>query len=507
VGEIVGGPYSQKTAPVAADVVPIIDSEDLTYGADGTNKWATFASLLAAIGALALPSGGTYPSSVTEFLRGDGAWAVPPGTGGGGTSYNTVSLNDHGADRTGATFSDTAMASAISALTSLGGGVITCEAGTYKFANSYTTYFGVGYGIATGNANESVIFKYTGTGTFIYSGDPSFNTSNTSPLVSVCGPMTGFTVDGTSAGSASVLFQCGDQNSINVNIGVQNQTGATSVGAYIAPKVGWINYGSIVISSDNCLDPVVFDGGIVGSVALGGINYTFYQTANQNQNGIVVKRSCQVVGGTWNLFGEYLGGSGTNTGAVISIDSTSQIINFSEFNVNAESNTGAGNVGHVTVALATGGAFFSNFGNLVFRNPFSCTFQVSTGLSASQYFTFFGFVICQTSGDFLGNPYAGVGTVGWASITKGASLEQLGVVDSSYFYVFTGSVYNFSPTTGANTRGMYGSAPTYAQKITLFITQPTGGATVTLTAGYVDVVELRYNGTSWAVASTSLHVH
>jgi hypothetical protein len=38
------------------------------------------------VGALAEPSGGSYPGGTTEFLRADGNWEVPPGTGSGAVS-------------------------------------------------------------------------------------------------------------------------------------------------------------------------------------------------------------------------------------------------------------------------------------------------------------------------------------------------------------------------------------------------------------------------------------
>jgi len=46
----------------------------------------------AEVGALALPSGGTYPGGTTEFLRGDGSWSVPPGSGGGSGTVTSVAV-------------------------------------------------------------------------------------------------------------------------------------------------------------------------------------------------------------------------------------------------------------------------------------------------------------------------------------------------------------------------------------------------------------------------------
>ena len=449
-------------------------------------------------------------------------------TSGGMAAFtqSPFNLTNYGADPTGVSSSDTALAAIMTAMGS-NPGTVTCSIpGTYKFANAYS--FGPGQGISTGFPNLSVVFHYTGNATFIFSGDPAFNASNTSPLASVCGPMTGFTIDGTSAGASAVLFQYGDQNLVNINIGVQNATGASAIGALLKPKIGWINYGSVIISSANCTQHAVFDGsGVGGGTAIGGVDFKFYQTANQNQNGIVLRSTFQLQGGTFELFGEYLGGSGTNTGSVFSIgaDSTScSILNFTEFNVNAESNTGAGNVGHVSVAIGSNGAFLGCIGQMQFRNPFSASFQVSTGTNTNlTSFSFFGFVYAQTSGDVLGNPYSGVGTIGWATTARGGQLEAIGIVDSSSFYPSSGSVFNLTLAANANTRTIYGSAPAYAQKITLFLTAATS-STLTITgvlttsgsgligptstvAGRLDIVELRWNGTSWAQSSVTLNVH
>lgn len=436
---------------------------------------------------------------------------------------DAISLNSLGADPTGTVFSDGAMAAALASL-GTGAGIITASPGTYKFANSYT--FGVGQGIATGQAKTAVLFKYTGSGTFIHSFDAAFNTSVTSPLASVCGPQTGYTIDGSGAGAGAKAFKLGDQNQPDVDIGIQAFNGAASIGGWIASVIGWINYGSVTISTNDCTNHIVFDGsGVGGGTALGGTDWAFTQTANPNQNGVVVEGVCSVIGRKFSLFGEYLGAVAANTGSVFSIGAAdaSSLSNFSSFDVNAECNTGAGNVGPVTVALGPTASFYANSGQLVFRNQGSGAFQASTGIQSNLSFSFFGFVRSQAAGDYLGDPFSGVGTIGWASTTSGGALEKIGVSDGSNFYVSTGNVFNFTCSAGANTRAMFGSAPTFGQRITLFITAATSSTlTITgvltssgagligptsVTAGFVDVVELRYNGTSWAQVAVTLHVH
>jgi hypothetical protein len=74
MGKLVEG-YSQKTQPVAADVVPIIDSENLTMGADGSNSWATIGSIpgvLLATHYYAPSSQVTYNANTTTLTIMDG---------------------------------------------------------------------------------------------------------------------------------------------------------------------------------------------------------------------------------------------------------------------------------------------------------------------------------------------------------------------------------------------------------------------------------------------------
>ena len=416
---------------------------------------------------------------------------------------------------------ETAFAAALTALGSTPGTLTITVPGTYTYTSPKV--FGAGQGLVT---VPGVVLAYTGSGVAMHSFDAAFDINNTSPLVSIGGQFSGFIIDMSGAAAGSKGFQIGDQNHPNVQIGVRGANGAGSIGGWIASTIGWINYGSIEINTNDCTNHIVFDGSAVGGgTALGGVSWSFTQTANPNQNGIVAKGLCQVVGGKFSLFGEYLGALTTNTGSVFLIGAAdaSGFTNFSSFNVNAECNTGAGNVGPVTIALGSTAFFYANLGQLIFRNQGSGAFQASTGLSTTLSWGFKGFVRSQASGDYLGDPYAAVGVLGWAGTLRGADLEQIGVVDGSNFYVSSGSLFNLALSAGANTRAMFGSAPTYGQEITLFLTAgaastltitgvltPSGAGLIgptSATAGFVDVVKLTWNGTNWAQASVTLHEH
>lgn len=422
-----------------------------------------------------------------------------------------------GADPTGSAFSDAAMAAALSALGS-GPGVITVPPGTYKFANSYQ--FGPGQGIA-GAGTLAVIFSYTGSGVFITSHDPGFSTSLTTPLASVGGPMTGFTIDGTSAGAAAVGLRVGDQNLPNVNVGIRNFTGATAIGCWLDSQVGWVNYGSITVATENCTSHVVFDN-TGGLATFGGTDFFFTQTAQPNQKGVVVKGACQPTAGNFQLYGGYNGGT-ANTGRVLSIGedgSNAGFRNMSSFIVNAEANGGAGTVGPVTVALATAGYFMQNTGQLVFRN-FGGNFQASSGLLTYR-FSFTGWIQSDTADSVLGNP----GVNGYGLVTNGGSLWTFGTTDATHVYLGTGDFFQTVLASGANTVAITNTGSGRPLRVTWHVIQPASGAAGTLTVtgaktpggagvltlsatnGQTDVVEIwSLDGTNFFAAVKGLNFH
>lgn len=424
---------------------------------------------------------------------------------------NSVLLQ--GADPTGASFSDTALAAAKTALGSGPGNIVIATPGTYKFANSYT--FGPSQGLVSmaGSGNLAVILSYTGNSVFIHTYDSAFNTSNTSPLPSPGGTFTGFTIDGTSAGSAAKAFQLGDQNLPNVNIGVRNFTGATAIGGWLCNQVGWTNYGSIVISTENCTNHVVFDNAGTGGATFGGTDFVFNQTVQPNQKGIIVQNACQPTGGNFQLYGGYLGGT-TNSGRVLSIGedgSNAGFRNMSSFVVNVEADSSSGTVGPVTIALGGSAYFMQNSGQLTFRN-FSANFQASTGLAAYR-FSFTGWIQSDTTDSVLGNP----GTNGYGLVTQGGSLWTFGPTDATHIYLGGGDFFQTTLASGANTVAVASAGSGRPWRIIWHVIQPASGAAGTLTLtgakttagsgaltlsavnGETDVVEV------WSLSGTTIY--
>jgi hypothetical protein len=389
-------------------------------------------------------------------------------------TINAFSLNAYGADPTGAAFSDTAMTAAIAAA-SASGGIITVKPGVYKLAGSYHAS-GLNYGIATWQANTAVVFNYTGNGVLFRSYDPAFNTSDTNPLLSNCGPMTGFTIDGTSAGASAKGLQVGDQNSPNINIGVQNFTGATAIGLWAANTVGWMNQGYIVSEITNCTNELVIDAVGGGSVSYGNVNWNTVVKANANQNAVVLQNGANAIGGTWQLGGEFIAGT-SNTGYAlkIGIDGTSAgIRNMAIYNTVVECAAGAGTVGPVTVGLGASAFHMQNTGQLVFRNQ-GGNFQASTG-TATYRFTHTGYA--EAVGDTaIGNPAVN----GVAVSTLGSSLWQQGATDATHIYNGTGDYFATTLANGANTVAIANAVTGREQRLVWYVTQPASGAAGTLT--------------------------
>ena len=390
---------------------------------------------------------------------------------------NQIYINDYGADPTGVSFSDTALAAAQSYLGSAAGTILLQQGGTYKFNNAYT--FGPGQGLVCPGNSGSCLLYYYGSSVFIHAYDPSFNTSSISPLVSVGGIFSGFTIDGTHAGSAAKGFQIGDLNSPIVNIGIQNFSGATAVGAWLCSTVGWVDTGVISIATTNNTTHILFDNN-GGSASFGACNFSFVQDAQPNQDGVTFKNSCQAQGGTFALSGGYIGGI-SNTGSVLKLgaDSTNAGLRDVGVNIAVECDSGAGTVGPTSINRVSG-IMEACFGQLYFNNQ-SANFKTSVGTSFSYLFSFSGFIYCNTSGDGLGNP----GTNGFGNVVAGGSLWTLGSTDTGgtgkSIYNGTGDFFATTLANGANTFSLSTPIANRAQRIIWQVTQPSTGAAGTLT--------------------------
>jgi hypothetical protein len=200
---------------------------------------ATAAQSAAEAASLPLPSGGTYPGGTTEFLRADGGWDVPPGTGGGGavssvfgrTGAVTAAANDYGigllpflptinaalygvvAD--GSTDNTTALRAAVTAAlaTNLGTAIIDLPPGQVNYSGtiqcSSATGSSGGFGVYwRGHAGGTILFRTAAnTGlAFTGNGGPTGNPTAYGGLINVT--LDGDALAGTvvSTSSANRMF-------------------------------------------------------------------------------------------------------------------------------------------------------------------------------------------------------------------------------------------------------------------------------------------------------------
>jgi hypothetical protein len=469
-----------SAAILAGVLVPVVDVNDTSTppaGAGGSNKKMTIAQLLAQAGG--------------------------------------VSLNAYGADPTGANYSDTALAAAAAV-----GGNITALPGTYKFANSYTPQ--LNWGIDTGLPNTAVVFKYTGSGTFIHSQDPAFNIASLDQLASQCYPLKGFTIDGTSAGSAAVAIEIGDQNKPDVDIGISNFTGATAIGGWLNSAIGWMNYGRVALTTYNCTDHVVFDNAS-GLNVMGGIDFDFSPVQLPNQNVFVFKNGATVEEGSVfrALIGSAGGASNTGTVYVIGTDGNGGGLNNCEILSYAECDDQSGTVGPVSIARGSAAQLNASGGQMVWYNS-SAYFGAPTGLDpGSSGFSFSGFATSNISGDPIGNVPASTGLS-----VIGSSLWWPGYAGGGVVYNQAGDFFQTTLASGANTYALANLVAGRPQKILWHVQQPASGAAATLTItgakttagggavtlsatnGYVDVIEIwTPDGVTWYAAAVGLHFH
>jgi hypothetical protein len=111
-----------------------LDSDLTSIAALTTTSYGRSLLELANLGAIATGSPGS-----TTFLRGDGLWAVPAGSGGGSEMSDEVWIDDFGGVADGVTSNSAALTAAIAALDPNRGGTVRFNQGRYYFATGVTT--------------------------------------------------------------------------------------------------------------------------------------------------------------------------------------------------------------------------------------------------------------------------------------------------------------------------------------------------------------------------------
>ena len=478
-------------------------------------------SLLPAAVSAALPNPipaanlGSGTPSGSNFLRGDGTWAIPNGTGAGtatasapgliqldgdlsgsatsptvakisgvalpvspptgtgqtltssGTSTTawrpslTIKINDYGADPSGAAASDSAIAAAMTAL-GTSAGVLEFGPGTYKLSSPIGT-FGPGQGVVGAGAGSTLI-QFSGTGDCIRAYDPRAWGSGGPGHA---GTFRGFTIDGSAAGAGSSGIHYGDLDAGRLeDVTIQHFNGTGSIGLYLDDTVTWAERSVMdVIANDNTTGVLFDQHGPYGSFDYS--TYSFTISANANQNGVVLQNNVSLVGVSLTMRGNFQTGA-TNTGTALTLgtsSSDSASITCSRVDCQVETDGGTG-VGHKTIAISSAAQLSGN-GILNFTAGNGIGWQAGNAASRTA---FAGFINVDSNLGHMGF-WQGFRSVGPTTTTPGY-MSPTGTIYTSNIVMQQltagAQTITIDPTTQSSLSGQ-------AMVIDLLLQQPSSG--------------------------------
>jgi hypothetical protein len=419
-----------------------------------------------------------------------------------------IYVDSYGADPTGATFSDTAFANAITA----GGSafILVAGTGTYKLANSYV--FARNQGLI-GQGGTLTTFNYTGSGTLFSFYDATFSSS-----ASNAAPVGGFYVSGYTAGAGAIGVRWGNLNKARVNdlaIAGFNTTGGIGLSMKNDTSC-WSEQG--VWNSIELIDnssAVVFDTG-----SFDYSEYHFHIVANNNQHGVLLQNNAKIEGASdLTILGNFNGGT-SNTGVVLGIDKdgagtgTSRI-DAGRIVVSVECD-GATGTGHTSIKMGGGSASkLTGVGVLSFLDltiPFvgaNIGGSVQFGLAGTVIDNNLGKMTDSSAATFYGGTYRRQ-TGGFSSGSSVSFASNNMTIFTQYgdmrFLQLINGVVNISTLAGVSNVGKAG------KKLDLFVKQPSSGgagsltwtptvkwaggsSTLSATSNAVDLIELWWSPT------------
>src|SRR6185437_16003106 len=116
----------------------------------------------------------------------------------------------------------------------------------------------------------------------------------------------GVTIDGTSATAGSTGLHIGDLMNPQLDVIIQNFSGAGDIGLHLENTVSWTEEGDIRAALLNCTQHVVFEVS-AGYYSFGYGNYDFTIQAQALQDGVVLKNGAQPYNGTMRIRGNFFG--------------------------------------------------------------------------------------------------------------------------------------------------------------------------------------------------------
>lgn len=391
-------------------------------------------------------------------------------------------VNDYpGADPTGATLSDGAIAAAVAARGD-NPGTIVFGGGTYKYSvglvdGPYQSTIG-------GSGKQATILRYIGTGDALRVYDPrSAGSAAETVPGGTAGPgwggqSHGLIIDGSDAGPSACGLHIGDITGAEIDIAVINFPDADQRGVWFDNRVTWCEGTKIKARTENCKQAVDF-GVNGGATSFGYGQYDFFVIAYANQNGVHVGDDSLIynlTGSGLTIGGGFFNNSDddANTGIVLHLSDTATVDCHGSINV--ESNGEAGYPGHRTIVRDGGNIHFD--GNIDFRNG-PIPFSNGSGVSSQIVLSGPRLNIDATLGRMCADQHA--------KRVYGGSTGSIGFMSSTgAWFPFSGNWFYPVLASGANTVTINYAAgvdPAYTQAASFdfFLQQPASGAASTLT--------------------------
>ncbi|QBC87402.1 hypothetical protein [Mycobacterium avium] len=215
----------------------------------------------------------------------------------GAAAAKTYFVDDYGADPTGATSSDAAVAAAMAAM-GASPGILAFGPGTYRLSETMTFTHGdqgvIGQGIPVTTLN------WVGTGDCIRMYDP---TTGTFP--SKTGLIAGFKIQGYNAGANSTGIHVGDTYNLRIrDLWITDFVANGSIGALFDNTVTITERARVEITIDNCSTAVVFQVEDPETPSFDYSDWDFIINCFANQNGVVIKGSAQIIHGSLRIRGD-----------------------------------------------------------------------------------------------------------------------------------------------------------------------------------------------------------
>lgn len=345
---------------------------------------------------------------------------------------HTFFVDEYGADPTGATASDAAVATAISDLGS-GRGIIEFGIGTYRLNSSKVLAYAGQYFKGQGIGVTTIDFRGTGAGLKCW--DSTVATNGISAPGRGGGILGGLMIDGINNTNANAIgLQIGDLlHPVVENVRITGFINSGCIGFLGQNRYSWTEYGKFRVMSDFNTNCFVFESHASHPLPYGGKSSWSYNVldlafnAEANQNGVIFRNFVSAIGVQWFMNFNCNPGA-TNNGVAVTVgkDSSddSQVEGF--FSWFGET-TNAGAVAHKDINIGSISGL-RGYGSMVFHD-YSTPFVA--GSAVPYRVTFSGRLNCASLGHYADSE------IGFTTIGDPGRLGALGD-DANYLNIEEG---------------------------------------------------------------------